>query len=332
MQKFKVAIARFPASGWEHTACVEWLMHIVVQLKKDPRISDVLSIKPGGHTPITMLRNKAVVDAKASGAQYLLMIDSDMHPDLPYPGAKPFWATAWEWMLDRRDKEFAKSKENLEPYKDEDTITFGGPGRKARAAMAFPPATIAAPYCGPPPDEFCYIFRLVDRETGNPNPDFGLEMISRDMAAISAGIQQVDALPTGLILYDMRVFDVLPPPWFCYEYPDLTQSEKATTEDVYQTRNASMLGLPQYVNWDAWAGHMKTKMVGKPQIIHRDQVHKSLRDAVLRGVDRSDSLIIMDDPPKANGVDSTPAEIIKKLAARFDERDALEAIADDDRI
>ncbi len=332
MQKFKVAIARFPASGWEHTACVEWLMHIVVQLKKDPRISDVLSIKPGGHTPITMLRNKAVVDAKASGANYLLMIDSDMHPDLPYPGAKPFWETAWEFMLRRREIDAQrKSGKYVPPLPEEppDAMIVWNKGRPE-----LPPATIAAPYCGPPPDEFCYVFRLVDRETSNPNPDFSLEMISRDMAAISSGIQQVDALPTGLILYDMRVFDVLPPPWYCYEYPDETQSEKATTEDVYQTRNASMLGLPQYVLWDAWAGHNKTKMVGKPQIIHRDQVHKSLRDAVLRGADRGDSLIIMGDTP-ANG-DLTPenrAWVDRRLQqAREEAILADKEYGDDDRI
>ncbi len=66
MQKFKVAIARFPANGWEHTSCVEWLIKTVVEMKKDERISHVISIKPGGATPIPMLRNKSVVDATCS--------------------------------------------------------------------------------------------------------------------------------------------------------------------------------------------------------------------------------------------------------------------------
>ncbi len=319
MQKFKVAIARFPANGWEHTACVEWLIKTVVEMKKDERISDVLSIKPGGATPITMLRNKAVVDAKASGADYLLMVDSDMHPDLPYPGAKPFWKTAWEFMLARRQKEWDEHCAGIEDRSGK-WIDW--------LVKNHPPATIAAPYCGPPPSEYVYVFNWTSQMTGEPNPDFCMNMVPREMAAIASGIQEVAALPTGLILYDMRVFDILPPPWFKYEFVDETESEKATTEDVYQTRNASLLKLPQFVAWDCFAGHIKAKTVLRPVIVTRDSVHRSLVEAVSRGVDRGDSLIIMDEPPKANGDPMGRLAQCSKIASP----DFVEAIADDDRI
>lgn len=174
---------------------------------------------------------------------------------------------------------------------------YGTPFPKSlveRMTLKFPPATIGAPYCGPPPDECCYVFHWTSRGTGSANPDFQLEMIPRCSAAIRAGIQEVAALPTGLILYDMRVFDILPPPWFEYEWGDPPyNSKKATTEDVYQTRNASLLGMPQFVAWDCWAAHVKPKVVGKPFIVTRDRVHSSLREAVLRGVDSDQKLMIL---------------------------------------
>ncbi len=272
MKKYKLSIARFPGSGSERMETVGWLIKTIRQADKDPRIEDIHSIVVAD-TPITASRNKAVLQAKANGSDYLLMVDSDMRPDLPYPGAKPFWDVAWEFMMERREKE-------------EDHDEFD----------SFPPATIAAPYCGPPPDECVFIFRWTSSQSDNPNPDFRLELYDRDHAAIMSGIQEAAALPTGLILYDMRVFDVLPHPWFRYEF-DEYESEKHTTEDVYQTRNASLLGLPQMVAWDSWAGHLKTKMVGKPNLVTRDHVHSSLVKAVKRGIDSTDRLIVL--PPRA---------------------------------
>ena len=130
---------------------------------------------------------------------------------------------------------------------------------------AIQPATIAAPYCGPPPHECVYVFKWASKSTGDADPSFKLEMFDRDDAARKTGIEEVAALPTGLILYDIRVFRQLPPPWFEYEWSDAYRTHKASTEDVYQTRNASIMGLPQFVTWDCWAAHIKTKFVVKPR-------------------------------------------------------------------
>ena len=288
MKPFKIAVARFPGSGSERMETVGWLIRTIREMDMDPRIESVQSIVVSD-TPITMGRNRAVLEARATGCQYLLMVDSDMQPDTPYRGCKPFWATSWDFMMERRGKK--------------DTMVYEHYGHSWEGDVPplpeLPPATIAAPYCGPSPDQCCYVFEWKSRGSGHPNPDFQLGMVSREYAAIKAGIQEAAALPTGLILYDMRVFDTLPPPWFEYEYGDPPfNSVKATTEDVYQTRNASLLGLPQYCNWDAWATHIKTEKVGKPIIVTRTEVHASLRDAVLRGVDAGDRLICLDEPAK----------------------------------
>ncbi len=56
-----------------------------------------------------------------------------------------------------------------------------------------------------------------------------------------------------------------------------------------------MLGLPQYGAMDSWAGHIKPKVVHKPIIVTRDQVHASLVEAVKRGIDSTDRLVMVEE-------------------------------------
>lgn len=291
MQTYKVALAQFPGGGVSRMETNAWVVKTVREMDKDPRIAQVVSLTYAD-TPITMLRNRAVLEARAASCDYLLMVDSDMQPDAPYAGCKPFWSSSWEWMMDRRASESMPSDTY---YPD-------------LVSSPCSPATIAAPYVGPPPFQVVYVFDWVSQASDHPDPDFQLQMIPRESAAIRAGIQEVAALPTGLILYDMRVFDVLPPSWFEYEFGDEPfRAEKCTTEDVYQTRNASMLGLPQMCNWDAWALHIKTCHCPKPRLVKKDQVHRSLVEAVLRGVNSDEKLIILGDQlPKFQEVQRVP--------------------------
>jgi hypothetical protein len=284
MQTFKLLICRFPGQYQEHPASSTWVSQVFARCKCDAehlRLSHVESIWISD-TPITMTRNRAAQIARNEGYDYLLMIDSDIAPDIY---KSDFFGEAWKFMMRRRELE-AK-------------VVNGIPPR---------PATIGAPYCGPPPHENCYVFHWATTESDSPNPNYRLEMIPREHAAIRSGIEEVAALPTGLILYDVRVFEELPPPWFAYEWTDKYQTAKATTEDVYQTRNASLLGMPQFVAWDCWAGHVKSKTVGKPCIIGRDQVHESLRDAVIRGLDSDHRLLF-------SGAENHTESIVK--TARF---------------
>ena len=262
MPKYRVMLGRFPYLGDEACECVDWMVQFAVRVNADPRFE--LVMKRIADTPITMTRNQMILAAQQAQADFLLMVDSDMAPDL-YLGvdrqAKPFWESSIEFMLDH-------------------------PG----------PSVVGAPYCGPPPHENVYVFEWLNKQSDNPNVDVKLDQITREKAAILGGIQEVAALPTGLIIFDMRAFKKLPPPWFSYEYqgdgdrcPGCNtpkagpQAFKSSTEDVVLTRDLSLAGVPQYCNWDAWAGHVKRKVVGRPVLYTCDGVAKKLHEAVKAG-------------------------------------------------
>lgn len=269
---FKVAVIRFPGQNQEHPESAGYVIDLQELLVNDPRVEEIHN-RYLADTPITMTRNKCIKTALAKGIDYLLMIDADMSPDCE-AGAPEFWETAWEFMMDRRELEqFAFWSD---ASTSEDDLANG-------KIAGYPPATVAAPYGGPPPTESCYVFRWEERSTGDVDPNFKLAMIDRDDAARRTGIEEVAALPTGLILYDMRVFKKLPPPWFRYEWADVEETEKASTEDVYQTRNASLMGMPQFCAWDCWAAHIKTKYVVKPKPLTIKAMQTKLADALLRG-------------------------------------------------
>jgi hypothetical protein len=260
MPKHSIFVARFPFKRVEDPDVTEWLLKTIPEMKAHPSVSNV-----GGDyydtTPITSGRNKAVLDARKAGADFICMVDSDMSPDLPYPGAQPFWQRSFEHLL-------------KQPF----------------------PSMVGVPYCGPPPLENCYVFYWKNQQSHNANTDMALEMYERAHAEMMAGIQPCAALPTGLILIDMRCFDRIPMPWFEYEWkgdgPQCAhcgqakpgpRADRASTEDVYFTRNAAMFGCGVFCDWDAWAGHWKFKKVGKPSTLKADQVQRTFVDAAKSG-------------------------------------------------
>ncbi len=289
MRHYKLAFCQFPGSGEIRKECSLWFARTLVEMKQEMwsrgPLEAVLDVTITD-TPITMSRNRAVKDALSAGCDYILMIDSDMGPDYLVgidPMARPFWKTAWNFLINRRREEEQERDHLLERA----TTDLAAVDRHIREQ--FPPAMIAAPYCGPPPMEQPFIFKWKSQETNCPDASFRLQMFEREEAAIRSGIEEVAALPTGLILYDARIFvetrpkDDKDPPWFDYEYKDNEQTEKATTEDVYQTRNASLLGMPCHVAWDCWAKHFKVKGIERPHVVTADQVHQTLVDAVKAG-------------------------------------------------
>lgn len=262
-QKFNVGFCTFSYGGnggisSEVPDIREWISPLIADLSRDPRI-DQIRMWNLADTPITMTRNRCVLMAREFKVDVLVMVDSDMKPDLyaGTPDAKPFFQSAFDFFVNH----YAKG-----------------------------PCVIGAPYCGPPPQECVYVFRWQAMQSEHPNPDFQLEMYDRHTAAKMAGIQECAALPTGLILYDMRAFDLIEPkkegdkPFFYYEFNSIYQDAKASTEDVTNTRDISLAGTqklgynPVYCNWDAWAGHWKPKCVGKPQFIAASQVSQKLKD------------------------------------------------------
>lgn len=297
-RKLKLAIARFPyggngATSHEIPEIGSWLMRLGATLARDQRIEQPPVMLVKSDTPITMTRNRAVLEAHQHDADLLLWIDSDNAPDLysDYEsGALRFFESSFDFLYKRWEKG---------------------------------PAIIFAPYCGPSPhpiaggEENVYVFRWCTRKSTGPDEGRGLwlDMFSREEAAQRTGIELVAAGPTGLMLIDLRginftktpAVDKINPPWFDYEWADPPfNTKKASTEDVYFTRNASLAGVPVYCNWDAWAGHAKPSMIGKPKIITSDRVAAVYREAVLRNIDGGSRTINLNS-------DKTAAQIAADL-------------------
>jgi len=266
----KLGIAGFPYGGNGSTSSEvpdirHWMAKVMLRAAADRRIDPDIWIKDFSDTPITMTRNRAVVEAKQAGVDVLIMVDSDMRPDCELgsdPEAKPFFETSFDFIYKHWDKG---------------------------------PAVVCAPYCGPPPYENVYVFYWSTSETDGQNIVHKLEMYPRETAAVMKDIQPCAAQPTGLIMFDMRAFNLTDPKtlgtkdgWFYYEWADCYAAEKCSTEDVTATRDISMHGIlelgysPIYCNWDAWAGHYKPKCVRKPRVIFVDQIGDKYKNAVLR--------------------------------------------------
>ena len=256
-KQHSLLIARFPYGNVDHPEVTDWLVSTVIQAKQDDRIKHVKHVKIND-TPITMTRNRVIKQAVQSDVDFVLFVDNDMRPDLLLPGSRPFFPAAFDFALQHAG-----------------------------------PCLIGAPYCGPPPHENVYIFRWASQQSEHPNMDLRLEQFSREEAAVRGGFEEVAALPTGLMLIDMRFVQYLKPPYFRYEYMDAEETEKATTEDVYFTRNCSLAGVKNYVLWDAWAGHFKQKCVGKPHLLTADQVRQEFREALLRGHKNGEQLVMV---------------------------------------
>lgn len=211
-----------------------WCCGVAGTLGPYPRCENAVVSYCHGY-PTDRMRNAACMQAKRDGFHFLLMLDDDMKPDLLLGherDAVPFLTTALDFSL-----------------------AHDGP------------CIIGAPYCGTPPLQEVLVMK--NREYAPDHPDgmgLKLDKYTRDEAAALSGIQRVAALPTGCLLVDLRVLDILPPPWFSYEFDDPPYNTKlASTEDIVFTRNLDWLGVPQYCHWSAWAGHHKPFLTGKPQ-------------------------------------------------------------------
>jgi hypothetical protein len=256
----KVLIARFPFMNQEAPSCSDWVTDTYFKAKNDPRIGAVHRVRVDD-TPITMGRNRVLKACLEQKIDLLLMVDADMDPDLKLPGAKPFWDSSLDFVLSHEG-----------------------------------PCAVAAPYCGPPPHENVYVFHWTRQQNDNPNVDLTLSQYSREHAMLMAGIQEAAALPTGVFLLDTRALKVkgFKAPWFDYEWADEPyRTKKASTEDVFFTRNLSLAGVPVYCNWDAWAGHHKRKCVGKPVALTVDSVREQFIEAVRSGVCEGDRLVMV---------------------------------------
>lgn len=287
-RKLKVVFCFSPYGGnggcsSEHPDIRNWLIPTLLKISQDDRIEPIYWIEGVDYldladTPVTMTRNRFVEWAREVKADVLVMIDSDNSPDVMLgldPDAKPFFETSFDFLYKHWDKG---------------------------------PIMIGAPYCGPPtrPDGFgnenVYVFLWRNADSTVVTNGLRLDQYTREEAARMVGIQVAAALPTGCIMYDMRLFDHLPHPYFNYEYENEgeqcqtchqyvpgPQTKKCSTEDVVNTRNLGLIATAKlgydvvYCNWDAWAGHWKPRCVGKPRVVTSDQVGAHFKRALSNG-------------------------------------------------
>lgn len=280
-RKLKVGVVTFPYAGTSSgsSLCwdiVPWFLAVQRACDRDPRIESI-HFKDVNETPVTMSRNQAVLWARRNGIDVLVMVDADMSPDCELghdPLAKPFFSTSFDFIYNNWDKG---------------------------------PHVVCAPYCGPPPVSNPYVFKWQSGYEGLPDVGFKLEMYSREEAAQMAGIQECAAQPTGLIMFDVRAFELTDPKvlntkdgWFYYEWTDAFAAHKGSTEDVTATRDMSlnahaMLGREVlFCNWDAWAGHNKVYCVGKPRPYGAESVSARFANAVRKGYRNDEKLMDVD--------------------------------------
>lgn len=268
-----------------------WYAKTIKEMAEDPRIGRI-EVMRFGDIPLTMERNRSVRAAKDRNCDVIVMLDSDNVPDLylgTKPWAKPFWKTSFDFLYERKLKGL--------------------------------PTVVAAPYCGPPPHpikggfENVYVFHGEGDESDIDRPVISFQPYSREHAAMMRGIQSIAAGPTGCIMYSTDAFDLMHvhaktqdeilrefkagqltldrakrllnmQSWFFYEYTNAEQTQKASTEDVTNTREIQLAGLVKhkqpvvFCNWDAWAGHYKPKCVGMPEPIYVEQISETYREAV----------------------------------------------------
>ncbi len=185
-RKLSIMIATFPYSGnggisSQADEVSDWVIETMLKGERDPRIEWIKKAK-FSDTPITLTRNRSVMAARECGADILLMVDSDMFPDKRFkegdPFAKPFFDSSFDFLYEHYDRG---------------------------------PVVIGAPYCGPPPNEVVYVFHWKNEQSDNPNLNTQLAKYPREHAATMSGIQHCAALPTGLIMFDMRIFELTEP-------------------------------------------------------------------------------------------------------------------------
>lgn len=285
-----------------HPDVTAWMIQTFLKMRLDERVSHTNEPDFESDTPITMVRNNYVLKAREAKCDLLLMVDSDQHP-LLHRGEnwyKPFWETAFNAIYEHYDKG---------------------------------PLIVGAPYCGPPNGtENVYVFYQENKGIRDDETAFSIEAYPRTWAAQLQGLQECIALPTGLILIDMRIFDMMEPDprshrqiledvrdkkldidtalrclsggWFYYEWKNQYAAEKVSTEDVTFTRDAAHVCLqklgynPLRCAWDSWIGHHKPWCVGKPQPYPIERVGAVLRRAVEQNISQDEARIQFEASPK----------------------------------
>lgn len=206
-----------------------WQTHLPYQLKESFGPCR-FTIDPINSHRILQARNILVQRARLNRANYLLMLDPDMIPDVrcgSWPDAEPFMKSA---------------KRQLDET---------------------PLCVLAAPARGPSPShEGTQHWRV---HTFTKGEDGEIRRLTMQEAAALRGWQQMEAVGSGLMLIPMEVFAALDDhaerlgsgvvPYFDDVYADETKTDIHYTQDLYFCLRCRDAGIPIFVNFSAWSGH-----------------------------------------------------------------------------
>lgn len=224
MAKYRVMVARPTGNGWERTEIGTTLVEIVGCSLLDPEVAP--HIEDIVHAPIQRFPTSVARNLIVQKAK-------ETNCDFIF-------------MLD------------VDGAPKEGTFKFFFAFLRAQPV----PSIIAAPYCSG--DGNVQVFRFFTNQfRKEPLDSWQIDRIPRDSAIRETGVERVASIGTHCIMFDTRVFDKLPKPWFSYDYnPDQTAVHE--TEDCWCMRQALYADIPVYCAWDYRAGHYKELRVDLP--------------------------------------------------------------------
>jgi hypothetical protein len=138
--------------------------------------------------------------------------------------------------------------------------SMGWYNRATRFLEDYPgPTCFASPYRGAPPERRVEVQHIDGHR------------FTQEEAANKKDIEQVAAIGTGLIAFNMACFDQVEKanllPWFEYDYSDPPyNTDVSQTEDYHFLHNLILAGGRVFCDWESWSGHAKVEIVGKPEL------------------------------------------------------------------
>lgn len=246
MRRHKVGIAVFEYNSMCRREVRRWYGNTLIKLNTEKRIRGY-SVYEMDQIGTDTARNAAVKSAQEDGVDFLFMIDHDVDPDFKKKAEHPDFYSVAMAMADQLDFPFM----------------------------------LGAPYCASfdGKEERVLVFRYQDRSSEDPEHEMVLYTLSRGESARKHGVEEVDAIGTGLTFFDMRCFDKLAKPYFKYEY-DADHTRITITEDVFIFARFRAAGIPVYCAWDNWLGHWKQKRSGIPEMIAPQMIQENLLSLV----------------------------------------------------
>ena len=229
----KVMIARPVGFGYTQASEGTYMFNLGIALGRDERIAESWCFEIH-NARIHMARNQAVDIARQRKATHILFVDPDMSPDM-YAG----------------HKDHPEAKAFLQS-----SFEF---------LMSNPLAVIGAPALGGAPHYNSNVYvREQDGKSRRASHEYCLERHK------TPAFEQVDGIGTGLMIIPTKVFDLLEKPYFDDTFLNEEKSEIRFSQDLYFTTKCTDAGIPVYCNWYAWAGHVKSEVVGNPEsVLHK---------------------------------------------------------------